>query len=388
MIEPATDPPRPSGRWRHPFRIERSAPGLAYIWHGMRLSTWLKLLADGGFDVTFNCLPRIVLVTLISPLVSALALVRAVVYDRNIALTEVMPPVFVLGHWRAGTTLLHEILARDPRFGYPTTYQCFFPETFVASGGVFNRLYAMFLPDKRPFDDVPFGIDRPQEEEHGLANMGVGSLYRAFAFPRRGPGDRRYLDLEGLSGEERRVWEASYLTLIKRLQFVWKKPLVLKSPMNTARIKTLLRLFPDARFVHIARDPFEIYPSTIRTLKRIMEVQGLQNPPEIDGWVGEYVLATCERMYLAYEHDRHLIPAGRLIEVRYEDLIRDPKAVMARVYRDIDLGDFAVAAPGIEAYSAERAGHRRNRHELGDEQRREVATRWRPYFDRFGYCAD
>jgi hypothetical protein len=149
-----------------------------------------------------------------------------------------------------------------------------------------------------------------------------------------------------------------------------------------------MRLFPGARFIHIARDPFEVYPSTIRMLKGLMAVQGLQNPPEIDGWIGEYVLSTFERMFAAYERDRHLIPDGRLVEVRYEDLVADPKGVLAGIYRDIDLGDFAAAEPGFDAYLAERAGHKRSRNLLGDDERQAIAVRWRPYFDRFGYPID
>lgn len=383
-----SDRAQPPERWRHPFRIERPGDGLVYLWHGMRLSTWLRLLAHGGFNVTFNCLPRILAVTAGAPLVSALALVSRTLYGRRVAATVVEPPVFVIGHWRTGTTLVHELLARDPALGYPTTHQCFFPETFLVSGGAFNRLYGLLMPEKRPFDDMPVGIDRPQEEEFGLVNMGAGSLYRAFAFPRHGPGDLRYLDLEGLTEEERRDWETACLTLVKRLQFAWKKPLVLKSPANTARIKTLTRLFPDARFIHIARDPFEVYPSTLRMLKGLMAVQGLQNPPEVDGWISEYVLSTFERMFAAYEGDRHLIPDARLVEVRYEDLIAEPKGVLSGIYRALDLGDFATAEPKFDAYLAERAGHKRNRHALGDDERRSIASRWRPYFERFGYSVD
>lgn len=375
----------PAGDWRHPFRIARSGDGLVYLWHGMRLSTWLRLLSDGGFDVTFNCLPRILAVTAGAPLVSGLALISRIFFSRRVAATKVHRPVFIIGHWRTGTTLVHELLARDPGLGYPTTHQCFFPETFLVSGGAFNRIYALLMPEKRPFDDMPVGIDRPQEEEFGLVNMGAGSLYRAFAFPRHGPGDSRYLDLEGLTDEERRDWETACLTLVKRLQFVWKKPLVLKSPANTARIKTLARLFPDARFIHIARNPFEVYPSTVRMLKGLMAVQGLQNPPQVDGWIVEYVLSTFERMFAVYERDRYLIPDGRLVEVRYEDVIADPKGTLSGIYRGLGLGNVGAAEPEFDAYLAERAGHQRNQHVLGDDERRAIASRWRPYFERFGY---
>ncbi len=375
------------GRWRHPFRIERQGEGLVYLWHGMRWSTWMRLLADGRFDVSVNCLPRILSVTLMAPLVSASALASKALYRRRVAATAVRDPIFILGHWRTGTTLLHELLACDPRLAFPTTHQCLFPDTFLVSGRAFHAIYAMFMPTRRPFDDMPMGLDRPQEEEFGLVNMGVGSLYRAFAFPRHGPGDSRYLDLAGLSTDERGAWEAAYVTLLKRIQSTTPNRLVLKSPAHTARIATLMRLFPDARFIHIARDPREVFPSTVHMLKGLMAVQGLHNPPDIDGWVGEYVLSTFERMYAAYDRDCKLVPAGRLAEIRFEDLIADTTGVLSEVYEALDLGDFAVTEPAVDAYLADRAGHRRNKYALDEEERRAVVSRWRSYMERFNYAA-
>ncbi len=375
-------------RWRHPFRIERQGEGLTYVWHGMRFRNWMKLLADGRFDVTFNCLPRILLVTLTAPLVSAVALVSEAVYGRRVGETCIRLPVFILGHWRTGTTLVHDLLACDPALAYPTTHQCLFPNTFLVSGRALNRVYGLLMPSKRPFDDMPVGLDRPQEEEFGLVNMGLGSLYRAFAFPRHGPPDLRYLDLDGLLDEERHDWETAYVTLLKRFQFVARRPLVLKSPPNTARLKTLSRLFPDARYIHIARNPLDVYASTVHMLRALISMQGLQNPPQIDAWLREYVLAAFERMFAAYERDRRLVAEDRLVEIRFEDLLVDPKGVLADVYRVLGIGDFAAAEPRIDAYLAERAGHRRNEHHVSAADRRMIVERWRPYFDRFGYTTD
>ncbi len=382
---PARPPVKKRSSWRHPFRIERQGQGITYIWYGMRFGSWVKLLAEGRFDVTLNCLPRILSVTLMAPLMSAVALASEVIYGRRVAETYIRSPIFILGHWRTGTTLVHDLMACDPALAYPTTHQCLFPNTFLASGRAFNRLYGLFLPSKRPFDDMPVGLDRPQEEEFGLTNMGVGSPYRMFAFPRHGPPDLRYLDLEGLTDEERHDWEKAYVTLLKRLQLAARRPLVLKSPPNTARLKTLSRLFPDARYIHIARHPFDVYASTVNMLRSLMSMQGLQNPPLVDGWIGEYVLAAFERMFAAYERDRRMVPESRLVEIRYEDLIADPRGVLAEVYAVLGIGDFTVVEPRIDAYFAERSDHRRNKHQLDQATQEAIVERWRPYFERFNY---
>ncbi|MEX0852350.1 MAG: sulfotransferase [Bauldia sp.] len=384
MGGPEPSPARLAG-WRHPFRIERSGGGLTYVWYGMRFGSWVKLLARGRLDITVNCLPRILSVSLMTPFVSAVALMSEAIYARRVEATYIKPPVFILGHWRTGTTLVHELLACDPTLAYPTTRQCFFPNTFLLAGRAFSRFYRPFLPEKRPFDDLPVGLERPQEEEFGLVNMGIPSPYRVFAFPRHGPPDGRYLDLVGLSQAERQEWETAYVTLLKRIQLAANEPLVLKSPPNTARLGTLLRLLPDARFIHIARHPFDVYPSTLRMLKTLAAVQGLHNPPRLDGWASEYVLSTFERMFDAYERDRQLIPSNRLVEIRYEDLVVDPKGVLGEVYQALDLGDFAAVAPHIDAYLAERADFRPNEHRLDADARRAIVKRWRRYFERFNY---
>ena len=54
---------------------------------------------------------------------SILGAIQKLVYGRRIRRTTLRPPIFILGHWRTGTTLLHELLSLDPRHGYPTSYQ-------------------------------------------------------------------------------------------------------------------------------------------------------------------------------------------------------------------------------------------------------------------------
>ena len=116
---------------------------------------------------------------------------------------------------------------------------------------------------------------------------------------------------------------------------------MLKSPTHTARVRTILEVFPDAKFVHIVRDPLVLFPSTVRLWKSLSEVQGFQIPRDDAGWIEGHVLDTFVRMYECFEQDRELVPPGRLIDVRYEDLVADPVGKMRDIYRRLDLGDFA-----------------------------------------------
>ena len=91
------------------------------------------------------------------------------------------------------------------------------------------------------------------------------------------------------------------------------------------------------------------------------------------------------RLTERYEADRYLIPAGRLVELRYEDMIKDPLATMADLYTRLDIGDFANAEAPMRAYLEAQAEHRISEYEMPPELKRNVIERLGPYIDRFGY---
>lgn len=375
--------------FRNLFRTERLGGFLPFVWYGSRTRDWLALLARGRFDITPNRLPNVLGVTLMSPLSSLMRLVSEALYRRRAEAVEIVPPVFVLGHWRSGTTFLHNLLTCDPSTAYPTTFECVFPDGFLPGERLFGRVLSLFLPGKRPMDDVPMAADAPFEDEFALAKMGLPSPYAALAFPRHGPPPAGHLDIATLPEPQRRAWSAGLLWLLRRVQLAHPgRRLVLKSPPHTARIGMLLELFPEARFVHLCRDPYAIYPSTLKLWKILNSRLGLQNPADDDGWLPEHVLATLPAMYAAYERDRPLIPEGRLAEISYEDLAADPRATLASVYERLGLGDFSRVSPAVDAYLATLGRHEARPHGLAAEDRARVEQRWGFYFDRFGYRRD
>jgi hypothetical protein len=160
--------------------------------------------------------------------------------------------------------------------------------------------------------------------------------------------------------------------------------IVLKSPTHTARVKTILEVFPDARFVHIVRDPLALYPSTVRLWRALSEVQGLQALGNAH-WIEGHVLDTFVRMYERFEQDRELIPPGRLCDVRYESLVADPVEQMREVYRQLDLGDFGRVEGAIAEYELKARNYRTNEYALPADVADRVRRRWAPYFQRYGY---
>ena len=185
---------------------------------------------------------------------------------------------------------------------------------------------------------------------------------------------------------ERETWKRKWRGFVQRVALANNRRIVLKSPTHTARVRTILEVFPNARFIHIVRDPLVLFPSTVRLWKSLSEVQGFQIPRDDGGWMETSVLDNFVRMYECFEQDRELIPPGRLVDIRYEDLVADPVGEMRQIYQRLNLGDFAEVEPALTAACDEdRATTRPNKYSLPPEVAERVRGRWAPYFQRYGY---
>ena len=355
------------------------------FWLGMSPKVWFGLLWQHRFALTRpEGVGMSISSTLFSPLNTIGRWIQESFLRRRIAESEIkQPPVFILGHWRSGTTYLHELLIMDPNHGYATTYQCMAPNHFLATSWLLPKLTWFLLPRKRPMDNVAMGWDRPQEDEFALMNLGAPSPYRTMAFPNHPPDSQHYLDFAGVSDEDRGRWKATLMWFLKRLNVADPRRIVLKSPPHTGRIKTLLEMFPDAKFVHIARDPHVLFPSTVRLWKSLWEAQALQKPKH-DG-LEEFVFESFERMYGAYQDQVDLIDPANLCEVHYEELAVDPLGQLEHIYKQLDLGEFGEVRQTFEDYLAGQDEYKKNTYELEPKWRDEIARRWGWYLERYGY---
>jgi hypothetical protein len=355
------------------------------FWHGMRFSTWMSVLARNQFDVSLSKLHTAASITCVSSFNSLLAALDKLFCSRSVESVEITePPLFILGHWRAGTTFLHELLIRDPRHTFPNTYQCFVPHHFVFTEKWLAPLTSMLIPKRRPMDNMAAGWQRPQEDEFALCNLGIPTPYLSMLFPRRGPADIEYLDLREVSTQERKKWCDALNYFFRRITYRDPRRIIVKSPPHTARIRTLMELYPQAKFVHIVRDPYELFISTLGLWKSLNEVQRMQALGD-EASLEEFVLSTFERMYAAFEADRQLLGSDQLVELKYEELVQNPLEEVRAIYSQLNLGDFALIEPELQSHLASVKNYRPNQYELADEKRQLIATRWAGYIERYGY---
>src|SRR5262249_41763354 len=151
-------------------------------------------------------------------------------------------------------------------------------------------------------------------------------------------GEAPFLSLADLTSSQRAKWKQEFVGFLQSVSLKRSRTrggrvprLVLKSPPHTARISVFKELFPDAKFIHLVRNPTEVFSSTVRLWTSLFDVQGCQTPrvealPSGASSIEDYVLATFDALYRDFAAARSQLPAHQFCELRYEDLVADPLA--------------------------------------------------------------
>lgn len=196
----------------------------ARLWHGMTTLNYLKLLTSGKFHVSFLRLGMAILLTIFSVPNSFLVLIQTLFFGRKIRRTQIEhAPIFVVGHWRSGTTLLHELLALDPNHAFPTTYECFAPQHFLFTTSWIPKLLRFTVPPKRPMDAMPVTFGSPQEDEFALVCMGSPSPYFRLAFPNDQPPYEEFYNMQNASPVDTERFDRDLTYFFKALTLAKKK---------------------------------------------------------------------------------------------------------------------------------------------------------------------
>ena len=355
------------------------------IWHGMPAKVWFSNLARNRFAVSWSRLHYALGVSGFCPVSSMLAMVQKLGWSRAIARTEIQrPPVFILGHWRSGTTLLHEYLGLDPRFASPTTYQCFAPWHFLLTEGIVSRYGNWLLPDRRPMDNMKAGWALPQEDEFALMNLGAPSPYLRLMFPNHPVPYTETLDSARFRPADLQAWRRQFEWFVKALTYKTYKQLLLKSPPHTGRIGILRQMYPDSKFIHIVRDPRKLYPSTMKLWNSLDENQALQSPTD-QSMLQSFVLESLVSIYRAFDRDRASIPDSQIIDVRYEEFIAKPVQTLEKIYKYLDLGPYDSIRSNWENKSEQERGYQTNKLQIDPEQEAMILDRWSDYARKYGY---
>jgi hypothetical protein len=237
--------------------------------------------------------------------------------------------VFIVGFWRSGTTLLHELLALDPAAAAPTLVDCLMPGHIHRFRKARRRILGRLLPGDRGVDPQTLGADRPMEEDLAIAQMGGPSAFLAFYFPsRRAALLREALFFEGGRPDAPALWKRSHENFVAALarQYPGQR-LILKSPANSTRLAHLQEMYPQARFVRIDRRPEQVCAS----LKRLMD-QGTLSLEGAPRPVSPHEIASLHQDFMsALDRGWQAIASERKASIRFEELVASPIETVDRI---------------------------------------------------------
>ncbi len=351
---------------------------------GSGLRNWVEMLAENAGDIQLSKTPSLLAISAAIAGGVPIRLWERWSNQQAIAQTKIEQPLFILGYYRSGTTFLHYLLGTDPRFAFPDTFQVMLPNMFLTGGNGFKSIIQNALPETRPMDNLKMGASLPKEEEFALLNMNGASLAKGYVFPKKLiEYHNRYVLFE-MGKRYETEWKLGLDYFLRKVAYA--KPgqnLVVKTPANTGRIKQLLALYPDAKFVHIRRNPSYVYYSNLKMLSKIVAMLALTDYTEDD--LKKFLLHSYKTVYQKYHTQKQLIPAGNLVEVDYENFVKQPLVGLEKIYAHLNLPDFGKVKPLVEKELESYKNYETNTFQISGSVQDMLREVWTDSYERWGY---
>ncbi len=289
---------------------------------------------------------------------------------------EMPSPVFIIGHWRSGTTHLGNILSKAPDFGYVSPIAAGLPWNILLLGSWFRTPLQKALPKSRLIDSVKVTPESPQEDEFGTSNMIPLSFFHALYFPHK---FEAYADkgifFEGAHQKEIDQWKRIFTYFLKKVYIdQGYKQLMIRNPVYTARIRMIRSCFPQAKFIYIYRNPYHLFRSMRNYYHKLFPALALQEYKHVD--IDTYILKTHSRMIERLNEEKEELATHDFVEVAYEQLDAEPLMEMERIYRTLELPHFDRALPQFEAYLRSVGNYKKNSYPYDEEMFNKVNEAW------------
>ena len=351
---------------------------------GADRNTYKEILQGREIDKGYRGKYR--LTTAVCRLLSTLAPIQERRYQKRLANQPLKhDPVFILGHWRSGTTFVHNVLSCDKHFGYNTTYQTVFPHLMMFGQPFFKKNMSWLMPSHRPTDNMDLAVDLPQEEEFAMTNSMPYTYYNMWYLPKywQEYADK-YLLFNDINPEELKRFEEEFIKVIKIA--LWNTDgtqFLSKNPPHTGRVKELIKMFPNAKFIYLMRNPYTVFESTRSFFTNTIKPLKLEDISEED--IVRNILTVYTKLYDKYQSEKHFIPEGNLFEVKFEDFEHDALGMTQKIYTELDIPGWNEAHAAIEQYVNSKKGYKKNKYAYKPETVRLVNENWGRAIDDWDY---
>ena len=332
-----------------------------------------------NFSIKAEVIIRLLISFLILLILTPFRIIEAVLY--HFARKEkVRQPIFIIGHPRSGTTFFHDSLNELESFVAPRMIDCLFPFLNKYFEFMLVPILEKALPETRLMDKMKVLWNSPQEEEFGMALMSSFSVVSFLFAPKRSYEVlENYVLLNNASSKSN--WLSAHLKFAEKIQSMNKgKTLVFKSPGNTARISELLEIYPDAKFIHIVRDPQDVIPSTLHLYQIILPEFSLQDESKLN--LKEYVFDYYELVMKKFLASKSKLSGDQFCELKYEEFIENPLAVLQKVVSDLKLKS---SPDSLEAFFESRRNFSRNKFSRDPDLEKMISERCNNIIELYHY---
>ena len=280
--------------------------------------------------------PVSLLIGLSGLLVEPLAWLQTLLFQQRLRRSKLPPdPVVVIGHWRSGTTFLHQLLASDPAWATARNSLTVAPQVALLLKPLLRLFMRAWMTAVRPIDAVPWSENDPQEDEVGIARLTMDTHMAAMAFPQLYPFHFRRTVMRCTAAYERQWLRFTRLTWLH--DGAGSSRLLIKNSAHMARVAMVLRHFPKARFVLLRREAEDSIRSLVQVKQRLAELVGLQPAPDLCTQVDQLPAARWQ-LINAFELSWPLTPADQLLEVDCNDPVAMPLETVQRIFDHLHLG--------------------------------------------------
>ena len=306
-------------------------------------------------------------------------------FGEKIAATPIpQDPIFIIGHWRTGSTLLHQLLNLDPNLAAPTLFQVAEPGCFICGYRYYLPIFAAMVPNHRPMDNVKIGMNEPQEDEYAIYRITDHSPIERLVFPK----DKKYFLLDSCSflpndENEKNEWVEILCAYFKKLTFFHKKRIVSKNPFNSWRIIELAAMFPEAKFIHIVRHPYDVIPSTINMWKIVLQQNSLNDKGSYPGI--EEVTEGLAKILTTIKRDSTVLQYENFYEMRFEDLEADPIALIKEIYSRFHMPFTNELSNKIQSFMHDLKDYKKNEFQLDIKEKELIRKQLSQHMKIFNY---